>query len=139
MEEIKKEVKTKNNYNLKIEYMIGDHKGYTINEANININNPFIKIIINALDKLKICDGSWGIQLKYDNYNCNYKNKNINKLDFDLLCLVSDYTEDSAIEFFNEHNFENSNINHEYLQDFDGLLVADTEYSFLIYNGYKLK
>jgi hypothetical protein len=133
--------RVKKNHKLKVFYMIGDTDGHTDEEAVISINNPFIKPIIEALDKLQVCEGSWGLQLNEEDYEGNYKNKNINKLEYDLLCLVSGYSydEDVANDFFREHGFENSEINHDYLQEFEGLFIDDTEYSFLVYQSYKLK
>jgi hypothetical protein len=140
---VKKEVKPKikKNYKLKIEYMIGDSDGYTNEKATININNPFVILITEALDKLKIPEGSWGLVLNEEDYVDNYKNNNISELEFDLLCLVSNYSynKDNANKFFKKHNFKDTNENHDYLQEFDGLLIDETEYSFLVYEGYTLK
>ncbi|MEK6828789.1 MAG: hypothetical protein AABY15_01595 [Nanoarchaeota archaeon] len=140
---IKKEKKPKvrKNYKLKVNYMIGDADGHTDEEAIISVNNPFLKIITNALDKLEICEGSWGLQLNDEDYFKNYESKNISKLECDLLCLVSGYSydEDTANEFFEENNFEKTEENHDYIQEFEGLFIDDTEYSFLVYQGYKLK
>ena len=140
---VKKKVKpkVKKNYKLKIEYMIGDANGYTNKEATISINNPFLKIITRALDKLEVCKGSWGLQLKNEDYKGNYRKKNINKLEYDLLCLVSGYSyeDDTAIKFFKNHGFEDSDENHNYLQEFEGLLIEEAEYSFLVYQEYKLR
>ncbi len=140
---VKKEVKPKikKNYKLKIEYMIGDANGYTKEEATINIYNPFVTIITEALDKLQIPEGSWGLALNGEAYLDNYENNNISELQYDLLCLVSNYSyeEDTAIEFFEKHNFKNIKENHDYLEEFEGLLIDDTEYSFLVFEDYTLK
>lgn len=80
-----------------------------------------------------------GIQLEQEQYYGNYQSGKLNDLECDLLCLVSNYVEDDEIdEFFKTHNFENTDENIKYLYEFDGLLVSDAEYSFLVYEGYKL-
>jgi len=121
--------------------MIGDANGHTDKEGTISIGNPFLQIITKALDKLGEIAGHWGIMLDNEHYYGNYKIGNISELEYDLLCLVSgyNYNEDEANEFFEKHKFEKTDENKNYLQEFDGLLIADTEYSFLVYNGYKLK
>jgi len=133
--------RVKKNHQLKISYMIGDSNGYTHRKAVISIKNPFLKHVTEALDKLQVCERSWGLQLNDEDYEDNYKNKNINKLEYDLLCLVSGYSfdEGAADYFFKEHNFENSETNFNYLQEFEGLFIEDTSYSFLVYQGYSLK
>lgn len=136
-----KKIKVKKSYNFKVFYMIGDANGHTDEQATISVNNPFLPIITGALDKLKVCKGSWGIQLKPSDYHGNYKSKNINKLEYDLLCLVSGYSSDEEdIEsFLKENNFEVTEANLEFLGQFEGLFIGETEYSFLVYQGYKLK
>jgi hypothetical protein len=131
--------KIKKKYKLKVFYMIGDANGNTYEELVISVNNPFLKLITDALDKLRIPSDCWGLVLKDEHYEKNYKNGNINELECDLLCLVSAYSEDMAVEFFKKHGFENSETNLSYLLEFDGLFLEDTEYSFLVYQGYKLK
>lgn len=133
--------KIQKKHTLKIKYMIGDGHGYTTTQKTISSNNPFLKIITNALRKLKIPKGSWGLQLKEESYYFNYKNKNISELEFDLLSLVSYYNidEEQIVEFLKKHGFEDSKINHNYIKIFEGLLIKETEYSFLIYEEYKLK
>ena len=136
----KKKPKVKKNYKLKVKYMIGDADGHTDTTALISANNPFLQIITNALDKLLVCKGSWGIQLNKEDYTNNYNDKNISKLECDLLCLVSNYQieEESVTNFCKEHNFDDNDTIFNYLDEFDGLLIEDAEYSFLVYQGYKL-
>ena len=136
-----KKIKVKKSYNFKVFYMIGDANGHTDEQATISVNNPFLPIITGALDKLQVCKGSWGLQLKSEDYYGNYNSKNINKLELDLLCLVSGYDSDEEDfeEFLKENNFEVTDENLEFLGQFEGLFIDETEYSFLVYQGYKLK
>lgn len=133
--------RVKKNHKLKIFYMIGDAHGHTDEEAVISINNPFLKPITEALDKLGEIDGHWGTMLDEEHYEGNNKIGNINDFEYELLCLVSGYSygEDEANDFFQKYGYETSEQIHDYLQEFEGLLISDTEYSFLVYEGYKLK
>ena len=42
---------------VKINYMIGDARGHTDEEVTISLENPFLKIITGALDKLCVLEG----------------------------------------------------------------------------------
>jgi len=130
----------KKNHKLKILYMIGDADGHTDEKVNVSLDNPFLNIITGALDKLEVCNGYIGISLNIWEYGENYKKGNISKMEYDLLCLVSGYSykREVAVNFLNEYGFEDSKMNHDYLNEFSGLMFDDTEYSFLTYKGYKL-
>jgi hypothetical protein len=133
--------KVKKNHKLKVFYMIGDADGDTDVRVKVSINNPFLKHITEALDKMEEPEKHWGLRLHIRNFKINYNKKNINELEFDLLCLVYNYSnnENDAIAFFKKHGFENSETNQKYLLEFEGLLIDECEYSFLIYKGYALK
>ena len=133
--------RVKKNYKLKIFYMIGDANGKTSEEAVISINNPFLKPLTEALDKLGEIEGHWGTMLDEKHYDGNRKIGNINDFEYELLSLVTGYAyeEDAANDFFKKYGYDESEQNHNYLQEFEGLLISDTEYSFLVYEGYKLK
>ena len=133
--------RVKKNHKLKIFYMIGDADGYTDEEAIISINNPFLKPLTETLDKLGKIEGHWGTMLDKEHYDGNREIGNINDFEYELLSLVTgyDYEEDTANEFLNKYGYDESEQNHDYLQEFKGLLISDTEYSFLVYENYKLK
>lgn len=136
-----KKPKTPKNYIFKIYYMIGDADGNTSKKGIISIDNPFLSIITNALNKIKPRARQWGILLEDETYLENYRNKNINELEYELLCLVSNYNEDDTSEFFKKFGFDNVNskINDKFLSEFEGILISDAEYSYLSYEKYKLK
>jgi hypothetical protein len=140
---IKKEKKPKvrKNYKLKVYYMIGDADGHTDEEVVISANNPFLPLVTTALDKLKACDGHWGIGLCEDTYLENYNSKNISLFEYELLGLVSDYDleDEYIIPFLKENGFEEKEENFNFLREFEGLFTDETEYSFLTYQGYKLR
>lgn len=133
--------RVKKNHKLKIFYMIGDADGHTDEEAVISINNPFLKPLTETLDKLGEIEGHWGIMFDEEHYDSNRKIGNINDFEYELLSLVTgyDYDEDTANDFLKKYGYDESEQNHDYLQEFEGLLISDTEYSFLVYENYKLK
>ncbi len=133
--------RVKKNHKLKIFYMIGDADGHTDEEVIMSINNPFIKPLTEALDKLGEIEGHWGIMLDKEHYEGNRKIGNINDFEYELLSLVTGYSyeEEDPNYFFKKYGYDESEQNHNYLQEFEGLLISDTEYSFLVYEGYKLK
>lgn len=136
-----KKPKEKKSYKLKVYYMIGDADGHTDTEETISAKNPFLPLVTRALDKLKVCKGSWGLQLSEEDYSGNLSDKNITEQEHDLLCLVSGYgcNDSDADEYLEESGFDVSEENYEFLNEFQGLFIDDTEYSFLVYKGYKLK
>ena len=121
--------------------MIGDANGSTSEEAIIKVTNPFIKIITEALDKLQVLQGHWAITLNDDTYYGNKENCYISELECELLSLVTYNLEykDLIDEFLTTYNFEISDENYNYLQEFDDMLKDTSTYSFLCYKGYKLK
>ena len=130
----------KKNHSLRIFYMIGDANGNTYEEATINLENPFLHPFINALDKLTVIPNHWGIMLDKEHFEENKKSGSINEFEYDLLLLIENYCdENECIKFLKKYNYKVSKQNIEYLQEFDGLLVSETEYSFLVYEGYELK
>jgi hypothetical protein len=133
--------RVKENHKLRVFYMIGDADGDTEVEVKVSLDNPFIKHITESLDKLKEPEEHWGLRFNNKNFKINYNRKDINKLEFDLLCLISNYSYDEveSVNFFKEHGFENSEANHKYLLEFDGLLIDENELSFLVYEKYTLK
>lgn len=129
--------KEKTHYHLTIKYMIGDADGETSEKRKISKNNPFLKSVINAIEGLKPVDGRWGIKFTEDHYMSNYKEGNITISEYYLLCLITD--EEDPIIYFTSNGLENNKENCNYIQEFDGLFRFETEYSFLTYEGYKLK
>ena len=136
-----KKKRVKKSYRMTVNYMIGDANGYTDMQETIKANNPFLPLVTSALDKMKVCEGSWGIQLNDEDYNGNFAAKNISKLEYYLLSLVSGYEcdEDDINDFFEVSDFENNEENIDFLNEFSGLFIDETAYSFLVYEGYKLK
>jgi hypothetical protein len=159
-----KEKKEKKTYKLTINYMIGDADGYTNEFSTIRANNPFLKPLTDALDKLGSIEGHWGFIFDDTHLYGNLKNGNINRFEYDLLCLLSycyeyeetqpddedddsyddsyddtEVYEESSVKFLKKYDYEVSEKNIGYLEEFEGLFRCETSYSFLVYEGYKLK
>jgi hypothetical protein len=138
---VPKKPRKKTSYRFTVYYMIGDASGNTEMKETISAKNPFLPLVTAALDKLKVCKGSWGLQLSSEDYATNFSDKNISESEYDLLCLVSGYgcNDGEADEYLKANGFELTEENYEFLNEFQGLFIDDTEYSFLVYEGYKLK
>lgn len=136
-----KKPKVKKSYKLKVYYMIGDAKGHTDAEEIISAKNPFLPLVTAALDNLKEVKGRWGMVLDGEFYSQNLEDGNISKSAYDLLRLVSGYgyDEDKADKYFKKSGFEVTEENYDFINEFEGLFIHDVEYSFLVYEGYKLK
>lgn len=133
--------RVKRNYSFKVNYMIGDADGYTSEQATISVNNPFVKLVSDALHKLENIEGHWGVMLDDEHYKGNRDAGNISEMEYKLLTLVTDgcYDEDMVDEFFDAYGYYKTEENYDYIMDFDGLLRSDAEYSYLVYEGHTLK
>ena len=119
--------------------MIGDANGATYEDAVISLDNPFLKPLTEALNKLDSIEGHWGIMLDKKHVEENKKLGNINNFEYDLLMLIIDYCDkEESIKFLTKYNYETSKENINYLEEFEGIFVSETEYSFLVYKGYEL-
>ena len=77
-------------HELIINYMIGDSKGYTTKNETISLDNPFLKPLLEALDKLDIPNGHWGLVLKEECYKYNKEIGNITDFEYDLLLILTE-------------------------------------------------
>jgi hypothetical protein len=138
-----KKPKVKRSYKMTVYYMIGDANGNTEMKETISAKNPFLPLVTAALDNLKNVKGRWGMVLDDRFYSQNLEDGNISKSEYNLLSLVSgwgcDEESEEVIDYLKDNGFENNEENIDFLNEFQGLLIDDTEYSFLVYEGYKLK
>ncbi len=135
-----KSPKVKKNYNLKINYMIGDADGYTNLKNVISVDNSFLKLLTGALDKLKGIEGEDDFPLNTQTYLDNLEKKLITEKEYDLLCLVDGYCrEEDRNEFLAKYFQDVLDTDHQHLIEFAGLLTSETEYSYLTYLYYTLK
>lgn len=136
-----KKPKVKKSYKMTVYYMIGDANGNTKMKETISAKNPFLPLVTAALDNLKNVKGRWGMVLDDEFYSQNLEDGNISGSEYDLLSLVSGYECDSddSKAYFKANGFEVNEENNNFLAEFEGLFIYDTSYSFLVYEGYKLK
>lgn len=119
-------------YKLIINYMIGDADGETTAEAKLSVDNILIEPVCRALDKLDKTDGCWGICLSPEDMDNHFKEGQITEYECDLLQKVMD----SDYRFVDET--VDDTMPEEFLNEFENVLLKDTEYSFLVYQSYYL-
>jgi len=128
----KKSTKTKRkttpHYKLVYDYMIGDADGYTKEEVQISLDNPYVEKYCRLLNKLKPVKGTWGLILDEETIKKAYKEKQINAKDMSLLLKLMfepDYDDDQEEE-------------DQYAQEFFEGVRSDSEYTFLVFQGVSL-
>lgn len=139
-----KKKRVKKSYKMTVYYMIGDANGDTTKIKTIKANNPFLPLVTSALDKLKKVEDRWGMVLDNGFLNKNREDKNISDSEYYLLSLISNYNfcdvEDvDTIEYLKIAGFDVTENNCDLLNEFEGMLISDAEYSFLVYEGYELR
>jgi hypothetical protein len=128
--------KSKPYYILTIDYMIGDANGATSETAEISADNPFLERFCKILNKLKSPKGRWGIMLNYETIEANYKQKHITRDEANfMICMMNENHEDYD-EGLKDYLKTEEEKNFAY--EFTGICRADTEYSFLTYEGFEL-
>lgn len=137
VEKKKSKKKHKPAYTLEVKYMIGDANGYTSEEGTFPVEcadalERFCKI----LDKLQPLEGSWGVML--NEMDSHFAEGQITQEDLDFwnLYVERDYDEDEL----DESALETLELlgTHSYGDGLGDLVRAETEYSFLVYQNYKL-
>ena len=128
--------KSKPYYELIIHYMIGDSNGYTTEEADISVDNPFLERFCKILKKLKNPKHRWGFGLDIESIESNYKEKHITEDDKNfMICMMtndpSNYDEDLK-------DYLKSEKEEEFANDFVKICRSESEYSFLTYQGFEL-
>jgi hypothetical protein len=117
--------KKKPYYLLVYNYMIGDADGYTTEEVEVSIDNPYLERYCKLLNKLKPNKGYWGLSLDEENIEKCHNEKQINKEEYDFLM---------ATMFENEEMYDGDGAKSEF---FEGVR-SDTEYSFLVFENVEL-
>ena len=118
-------------YKLKINYMIGDADGYTSEEGEFKVQDAdVIEKFCRILDKLKPLKGSWGIML--NEMDSHFAEGHITEDELNFWDIV-------ATEDYEDEDFEKvKELNPKHEAMFQDLISAETEYSFLVYEDYKL-
>jgi hypothetical protein len=144
MIEIKKEKKKKKKiepyYILKYDYMIGDADGDTSEKVHISKDNPYLERYVKLLNSLEPTKGHWGVMLSSDRLYAHCKEGQITEDDYNFLSalMFEDYDYDDEDEDDKEKTsyFKEDD---EYAGEFFEGVMAETEYSFLVFEGVSLK
>lgn len=119
-------------YELEIKYMIGDANGYTSYDETFSIKcGDVLEKFCKILDKLKPLNGTWGIVFDggLDRW---FQEGQITQEDLDFWerYVALDYNDEDL-------NDEEAELLEE-LGELNYLIRGETEYSFLVYQSYKL-
>lgn len=137
---------TKPFYTLEMKYMIGDANGNTSNKMEIDVEHaPRIERFCRILDKLKTKKGTWGIILDDDYYPSMWSEKMVSRSEYlFFLWSLNDYNDikqdesleltEAELELIDTFEFKDED---DYFS-FGEVISGVTEYSFLVYKGYKL-
>ena len=118
-------------YTLTYQYMIGDADGETSETTTLSLNNPFIERYVTLLNSLKPTKGTWGLMLQKEDIKKCFKEKQISEDDYNFLCRMM--FQDKQSDFLVPINYES------YAYEFYEGVRADTEYSFLVFEGCDLR
>ena len=124
----KNKKKIKPYYILKYNYMIGDANGQTSEEVKISKDNPYLKRYVKLLTSLKPLKGTWGIVFDHK-FHKFLDEGQITEDDYKFLDrLMHEESED----------FDEIPEDDEYSWEFWEGVQGETEYSFLVFQGFKL-
>jgi hypothetical protein len=124
--------KSKPYYMLEINYMIGDAKGYTSEKGKISADNPYLEPFLKIIKKIKPTQGHWGIVFDGSLSSRLLKEKQITKEEHKLFSIiVSPYDNE-----YEDEEMDDKEVDH--LDEIGDLIRSETEYSFLVYQGFEL-
>lgn len=116
-------------YRLVFNYMIGDANGYTTEEQEVSLNNPYLERFVKLLNKLKPTKSTWGIVFEEYDFENFYKEKQITKNDYDFL---------KKIMFYGDDDDDLEDENYEFIEELRDGVRGQAEYSFLVFQGCDL-
>ena len=135
LDEKKPKKPSKPYYLLVYNYMIGDGDGYTSEEVELSVDNPYIERYVTLLNSLKPLKRSWGVGLDRRRLYEHFDEGQITKDDYCFLnCLMFENEDDEDSEYM----FEVSKENEVYASEFFEGVKRETEYSFLVFQGVDL-
>jgi hypothetical protein len=123
-------------YELEYDYMIGDANGSTSEKVRVSLENPFVERYVTLLNKLKPVKGSWGVQLESSDIYGNFDEKRITEDDCNFLIRTmfgTEGEEDDGMEPYFTTDSDN-----KFADEFADGVRAETEYSFLVFEGIEL-
>lgn len=139
---VKKSKKIDPYYILKYNYIIGDANGNTSEKLEISKDNPFLERYYKLLNSLKPTKGTWGIILNSETIYKVYEENQITKDDYYFLMrMMFEGYEEEDMESPNpkEPKFKVSRKDEDFANEFFDGVRAETEYSFLVFDGLSLK
>lgn len=131
-------------YLLTYEYMIGDANGHTDGEVELSENNPFIERYCKLLSSLKATKGTWGLCLNCETIGNCFTEKQITEDDYKFLMRTmfpesfEDWEDEEEEDKMMENYFKTEEENN-WADEFGDGVNAETEYSFLVFQGIELK
>lgn len=139
------EIAPKGNYKLTVRYHLGDSFTQVNRVETISLDNPFLPILLSGLGKLETPEDRTGIVLNSYTYWWNLNRNKITQSEFDLLTIITEcdfYDDCVTYKFLKALGFEcdgdKIQENIEFLMEFEGVLAEDTEYTYLVYQGFNL-
>ena len=117
--------------------MIGDANGNTSEELDISTDNPYLERYVKLLNSLKPNKGSWGVMLNLEDLDSFLEEKQITEDDYQFLKKMMFEEWDENDEDNSTFIVEPENLKHS--QEFYDGVMADTEYSFLVFEGIYLQ
>lgn len=123
-------------YELEYDYMIGDANGNTSEETRISVDNPFVERYVTLLNKLKSTKGHWGVMLEQRRMYAHQEEKQITEDDYNFLIRTMFGTEGEENDGLEPYFTTDSD--NKFADEFADGVRADTEYSFLVFEGIDL-
>lgn len=141
VEKIKSTEKREPFYTLEYHYMIGDGNGDTTEVVRLSEDNPYIERYCKLLLSLEPTKGHWGIVLNKERIWNSFQEGQITEDDyFFLRKFMFEYDEDDEDdeEYVNSKMFKLEPENENYSHEFYYGVMAEAEYSFLVFQGLSL-
>lgn len=125
----KSKKKIKPYYQLVYNYMIGDANGYTTEDSEVSVDNPYLERYVKLLNKLESTKGHWGVMLEEDRLNAHCKEGQITKDDLKFL---------KKIMFNRLDGVQLTEEEEGYIEELSEGVRSEAEYSFLVFEGVDL-
>ena len=118
-------------YHLVFNYMIGDANGYTSEEVEANVDNPYVERFVKLLNSLQPTKGRWGVILEEARLRDSLNEGQITEDDYNFLCpmMFYDWEEENELEEDPDDGFK---------YEFMDCVRDEAEYSFLVFEGIDL-
>lgn len=115
-------------------YMVGDADGNERETMKISKENPYLERFYKLLTSLRPPKGHWGLGLEYEHLDKVVEEGQITEDDYDFLEGLM-FPESFHVDEETYFNYDED----EYALEFYEGVRSNTEYSFLTFEGFKLK